>query len=120
MLVLDDDPSLRLLCRVNLELDGYRVLEAPSLAQAREALASGAVDAILLDVHLEDGDGRELLRELGAGRPPAALFTGTEPGGEVAGIADAVIPKPFEIGLLRTTVADLVSQRHPAQVDSGR
>ena len=120
MLVLDDDPSLRLLCRVNLELDGFRVLEASSLALARETLASGPVDAILLDVHLEDGDGRELLRELGAGRPPAALFTGTEPDAEAAGIADAMIRKPFEIGLLRATVADLISQRYPTQVDSGR
>ena len=114
MLVLDDDPSLRLLCRVNLELDGYRVLEASSLACAREALAREAFDAILLDVHLGDGDGRELLRELGSRRPPTALFTGTEPFDEVAGVADAVIPKPFEIGLLRATVADLVSSPHPA------
>ena len=109
VLVLDDDPSLRLLCRVNLELDGYRVLEASSLACAREALAREAVDAVLLDVHVEDGDGRELLRELGEGRPPTALFTGTEPVGAVVHLADAVIPKPFEIGELRATVADLVS-----------
>ena len=120
VLILDDEPSLRLLCRVNLELDGYRVLEASSVARAREALTSEAVDAILLDVHLEDGDGRELLRELGARRPPAALFTGSEPFSEVADVADAVIQKPFEIGLLRRTVADLVSRRYPAQVDSGR
>ena len=32
-----------------------------------------------LDLHLGDGDGRDLLRELGPGRPPVALFTGTEP-----------------------------------------
>jgi DNA-binding response OmpR family regulator len=120
VLVLDDEPSLRLLCRVNLELDGYRVLEASSVACARELLASEAVDAMLLDVHLEDGDGRELLLELGAGRPPAALFTGTEPFGEVVGVADAVVRKPFEIGALRATVADLISGRQPAQVDSGR
>ena len=119
MLVLDDDPSLRLLCRINLELDGYRVVEASSVARAREALASEVFDAVLLDVHLEDGDGRELLGELGPERPPAALFTGTEPFHEVVDVADAVIPKPFEIGLLRATVADLVSRRHPAQVDSG-
>jgi DNA-binding response OmpR family regulator len=119
VLVLDDDPSLRMLCRVNLELDGYRVLEAGCVAHAREALASEVVDAILLDVHLEDGDGRDLLGELGPGRPPAALFTGTEPAEHVAGLADAVIPKPFEIGLLRSTVADLVSRRRSAQVDSG-
>jgi two-component system, OmpR family, response regulator CpxR len=119
VLVLDDDPSLRMLCRVNLELDGYRVLEASCVAHARETLASEAVDAILLDVHLEDGDGRELLGELGPERPPAALFTGTEPVDHIAGVADALIPKPFEIGLLRATVAELVSLRSRAKVDSG-
>jgi DNA-binding response OmpR family regulator len=120
VLVLDDDPSLRMLCRVNLELDGYRVLEAASVAEARAALASGAVDVILLDIHLEDGDGRDLLLELGPGRPPAALFTGSEPAAEVTGVADALIPKPFELGLLRATVENLVSRGRPAQVDSGR
>jgi DNA-binding response OmpR family regulator len=108
--VLDDDESLRLLCRVNLELDGYRVLDAGSIAQARETLALEHVDAILLDVHLGDGDGRDLLEELGPGRPLAALFTGTEPADAVAGLAEAVIPKPFEIGLLRSTVEQLVSR----------
>jgi DNA-binding response OmpR family regulator len=120
VLVLDDDPSLRMLCRVNLELDGYRVVEAASVADARAALASGPVDVILLDVHLEDGDGRELLHELGPGRPPAALFTGSEPAASVAGVADAVIPKPFELRLLRATVEDLVSRSRRTQVDSGR
>jgi DNA-binding response OmpR family regulator len=113
VLVLDDDPSLRMLCRVNLELDGYRVLEASCVERAREALGSETVDAILLDVHLEDGDGRDLLLELGPGRPPAALFSGSKPACEVAGVADAVIPKPFELELLRTTVADLVAGRVP-------
>jgi DNA-binding response OmpR family regulator len=110
VLVLDDDASLRLLCRVNLELDGYRVLEASSVALAREALASERVDAILLDVHLTDGDGRDLLQELGPERPPAALFTGTEPIEHVIGAADAVIPKPFELGVLRATVEELLSR----------
>jgi DNA-binding response OmpR family regulator len=114
VLVLDDDESLRFLCRVNLELDGYRVLEGASLAEARETLAAEPVDAILLDVHLADGDGRELLRELGSGRPVAALFTGSNPAGEEETLAEAVIPKPFELGLLRSTVDRLVSQGKPA------
>jgi two-component system KDP operon response regulator KdpE len=116
-LVLDDDESLRFLCRVNLELDGYRVLEGGTVAEGRATLAVEAVDAILLDVHLGDGDGRDLLRELGPDRPAAALFTGTEPAEGVEGLAEAVIPKPFEIGVLRSTVDLLVSQR-AAQVDS--
>ena len=76
VLVVDDDPSLRLLCRVNLELDGYTVLEATGVGQAKEMLAAGGIDAMLLDLHLGDGDGRDLLASLGADRPPVALFTG--------------------------------------------
>jgi len=40
VLVVDDDASLRLLCRVNLELDGYRVLEAPDVAEAERLILS--------------------------------------------------------------------------------
>ncbi len=117
VLVLDDDESLRFLCRVNLELEGYRVLEGASLADGRATLAAEQVDAILLDVHLADGDGRDLLRELGPDRPGAALFTGTEPPDVVDGLAEAVIGKPFELSLLRSTVDRLVSSGAP-QVDS--
>ena len=113
MLVIDDE-SLRMLCRINLELDGYHVLEAASVAQARDAIAGGEIDAMLLDLHLGDGDGRDLLRELGGDRPPVALFTGSEViGPEMASLADAVLSKPFEIALLSSTVGRLV------HVDSG-
>ena len=108
VLVVDDDESLRLLCRVNLELDGYRVVEATGLGEARELLAAGGVDAVLLDVHLGDGDGRDLMRELGEGRPPVALFTGSEQSPELLGLADAVLPKPFEIGQLSSIVERLL------------
>jgi DNA-binding response OmpR family regulator len=93
------------------------VLEGASLADGRATLAAEQVDAILLDVHLADGDGRDLLRELGPDRPGAALFTGTEPPEVVDGLAEAVIGKPFELSLLRSTVDRLVSNGAP-QVDS--
>jgi len=44
VLVVDDEPSLRLVCRVNLELDGYRVLEAPNVAEAEQMLLAESVD----------------------------------------------------------------------------
>ena len=112
MLVVDDDASLRLLCRINLELDGYTVVEAGGVAAAREALAAGGVDAMLLDLHLGDGDGRDLLAELGTDRPPVALFTGSEQiGPELREMADAVLPKPFELSRLTETVNRLTTPR---------
>ena len=109
MLVVDDDQSLRMLCRINLELDGYHVLEAGSVAQERAVIAHEEIDAMLLDLHLGDGDGRDLLRELGDDCPPVALFTGSEAiGPELTSLADAVLSKPFEIGLLSSTVGRLV------------
>lgn len=110
MLVVDDDAALRLLCRVNLELDGYRVLEAATIAAARGALDAETVDLVLLDVSLGAEDGLSLARELrqDGPRPSVALLTGTEDIGEEGrGLADGVIPKPFSLEQLCGTVRRL-------------
>ncbi len=58
VLVVDDEPSLRLLCRVNLELEGYRVLEAATRRRGDDARArAGDIDVVLLDVHVGADDG---------------------------------------------------------------
>ena len=109
VLVVDDDDSLRMLCRITLELDGYRVLEAASIDEARAALAAGPVDAILLDLHVGHGDGRQLLASLGETRPPVALFTGSEAiNPELRELADAVLVKPLGIDRLSETVGRLI------------
>ncbi len=119
ILVVDDDLSLRVLCRVNLELDGYRVIDAGSLSEARQALAAEPVDAMLLDFHLGDGDGRELLESLGTDRPPVALFTGSATiGPDLRALADDVLPKPFTLAALGATILRLVSGH--SRVDSPR
>ena len=119
VLVVDDDASLRLLCRVNLELDGFRVLEAGSLAQAAAMLAENEFDAVLLDLHLGDGDGRDLLASLGEERPPVAFFTGSEViGPELRSMAEEVLSKPFQLDELLSTVRKLVSAR--PGIDSAR
>lgn len=113
VLVVDDEASIRLLCRVNLELEGYRVLEATTVAEGRSALEADDVDVLLIDVHLAGGDGRDLVRELRAdgARTRVALLTGTvdlRPD-ERAG-ADAVLEKPFQLEALIGTVRDLESR----------
>jgi DNA-binding response OmpR family regulator len=108
VLVVDDDPSLRLLCRVNLELEGYRVVEADSVASARKALAAGGVDAVLLDVHLGNDDGLALMPAIDEQGSAFALLTGS-PGAHLPDGA-AVIGKPFSIEELSQTVRNLVGR----------
>ena len=111
MLVVDDDASIRLLCRINLELEGWSVREASTLAEAREQLADGAVAAVLLDVHVGTESGVAFLEELRSERPgtPVAMLTGSADMPEVEGVTgDAVIAKPFTLDELTATVRTLV------------
>jgi DNA-binding response OmpR family regulator len=96
VLVVDDDVSLRLLCRVNLELDGFAVREAATVADADAALAEERPDVVLLDVHLQVGDTQDLLRRLREAGIPVALVTGSADLNDYRGAADALIGKPFE------------------------
>ena len=107
VLVIDDDVSIRLLCRLNLELDGWHVLEAGTLDQAREQLAASDAGIVLLDVHVGTGNGIEFLDELRTERPgvKVALLTGSEDVRDAG--SDAVIPKPFTLEQLTSTVANL-------------
>lgn len=98
---------------MNLELDGCTVLEAGGLSEARELLSHAAVDVVLLDVHVGRDDGRELLRELRESSPgtPVALLTGSSEHGAVEPErADALIPKPFRLEQLISTVRDLAGR----------
>ena len=110
VLVVDDEASIRLLCRVNLELDGHEVLEAYSLDTARAALEEEEVDLLVLDVHLRRERSDVLVAECHARRPPipVVLVTGsvdvTDSG---LSDADAILPKPFELDQLLSTVRSL-------------
>lgn len=68
LLVVDDEPHIGLLLRPHLERLGYRVSLARTLADARGLLGDPAapLDGMLLDLHLPDGSGLDLLRELRA------------------------------------------------------
>ena len=107
VLVVDDDVSLRLLCRVNLELDGFAVREAATVAEAEQAVAEERPDVVLLDVHLQQDDTRELLGRLRAAGIPVALVTGSVDLDDFQDVADAVLGKPFEPRLLVDTARRL-------------
>jgi len=112
VLVVDDEPSIRLLCRVNLELGGYEIKEAASVAEAREQVAAGGVDAVLLDMHLGTERSDTLIDELVADGMPVGVVTGsTDLDALRESKADAVLGKPFTIVELEETVDRLVALR---------
>ena len=49
---------------------------ASALAQARDAIAATVPDIVLVDIHLPDGSGLELLEGLGPSAPEVVLITG--------------------------------------------
>ena len=114
VLIVDDDASLRLLCRVNLELDGYNVLEAPSVAAAEAAVVSDVVDLFLLDVHIGADDGLALMRSLRDREhtAPVVLFTGSaQLDSATISEADGIVPKPFRLEQLLDVVRELAPRR---------
>jgi DNA-binding response OmpR family regulator len=121
ILVVDDEPHIGLLLRLQLEAHGYELQLAKSLFEARGALkGETGPDAILLDIHLPDGSGVDLLREL-RGRPatakiPVLILTAE---GEERVLAEArslgarTITKPFSPTKLRALVAMLLGDAAP-------
>jgi DNA-binding NtrC family response regulator len=113
VLVVDDEPAIRLLCRVNLELGGYEVREAGTIDEARAQTAD--VDVVLLDMHIGNERGDVLLKEFAEQEIPVAVVTGSTDLDAIAGTtAAAVLGKPFTIDDLEATVARLAGPRASA------
>jgi CheY-like chemotaxis protein len=65
VLIVDDEPDVRLVARVILEAAGHDVEEASSGEEALDALGAGALpDVLLLDVRMPGIDGWEVLRRV--------------------------------------------------------
>jgi two-component system, OmpR family, phosphate regulon response regulator PhoB len=64
LLVVDDEPHIGFVLRPFLEQLGYQVSFARTLSEARTALRAQPTDGLLLDLHLPDGSGLDLLRDL--------------------------------------------------------
>jgi DNA-binding NtrC family response regulator len=113
VLVVDDEASLRLLCRVNLELEGHRVREASTLEQARSELDRAVPDVVLLDVHVGADDGLELLDEIETLDLPTrvVLLSGTsEVSAALRERVDVVLGKPFDLKRLAAAVVGVVAR----------
>jgi len=77
VLIVDDEPSLRMLIRAVLESDGWTVHEAQSGEQALEILPGLTLNAALIDMRMDGMDGMTLLKELNSVVPglPVIMLT---------------------------------------------
>jgi len=119
VLVVDDDPVIVNLLRVNFEIEGYTVLTATAgeagLAHARSA----EPDVIVLDVMMPGMDGIEVARRLRSengtrGIPIIMLSAKAQSSDIQAGlaVADDYVTKPFEpIELLERVAAAVARSR---------
>jgi DNA-binding response OmpR family regulator len=64
ILVIDDDPGVRMLCKIAFRTDGDEVIEAASGREGLERLATDTIDAVVLDVMLPSVNGFEILRRI--------------------------------------------------------
>lgn len=75
ILLVDDDDTYRGLLGMEMNRLGYRVATAGSMADGKRALhADEAFDVAVVDLHLGDGDGLEVLREARAHSPQTEII----------------------------------------------
>jgi two-component system phosphate regulon response regulator OmpR len=121
LLLIDDDTRLTGMVGDYLRSAGFEVSSAGSLAQAREALAQGRFELIVLDLMLPDGDGLDFCRWLrGDARwrhqPVLMLSARGEPMDRILGLelgADDYLAKPFEPRELQARIKALLRRLEP-------
>ncbi|NOZ82624.1 MAG: response regulator [Euryarchaeota archaeon] len=74
VLVVDDEPEIRMLVRRILEKAGYAVEEAESGEECMRLLSSRRFDVVLLEVLLPDSDGWEVCSSI-SGKAKVVVFT---------------------------------------------
>lgn len=110
LLIVEDDRNLsRGLC-LALKDQELQIVPCFDLQSARERLAYGVKDLVLLDINLPDGSGLQLLREIKNANKmtPVILLTANDTEMDVVlGLeygADDYITKPFSLAILRARV----------------
>jgi two-component system KDP operon response regulator KdpE len=119
ILLVEDDRVLRISLLEALSVEGYAMKTAVSLADARAQLqhapAGEAIDLIVLDLGLPDGDGQSLLTDLRrSSNTPVIVISARQAEGQKIQLldqgADDYLVKPFGIGELLARIR--VALRH--------
>ena len=120
-LIVDDEHDIRELLVLTLGRMGLRTDTAPTLAAAREMLATVSYDLCLTDMRLPDGSGLELISDISTRFPntPVAMITAF---GNVEAAVEALkagafdfVAKPLDINVLRGLVRQALELNNKRQ-----
>jgi len=120
ILVVDDEPDILLLHRLNLEGAGHEVLLAADGMKALERIGADRPDCVVLDVMMPVLDGwgvLEALRERGD-PPPVLVVSAKSAAADIERAlsmgATGYLAKPFDGHTLLDEVAKLLASANPA------
>jgi DNA-binding response OmpR family regulator len=128
ILVVDDEEDILLLCRVNLEFEGYHVVTASSGVEGLEQARAVRPGLVLLDVMMPTMDGWHVLEALKADpetmEVPVVMLTARVQGedqmrGWSGGAADYIM-KPFSPVALLETIRSVLHPADPEEAERRR
>lgn len=105
ILIIEDEPDIRKTLEYNISREGYHVVSASSLLEAKSQIESDSFSLILLDLMLPDGSGLDLCREIKLDKekssiPIIILTAKDDEVDKVVGFelgADDYVTKPFSV-----------------------
>jgi CheY-like chemotaxis protein len=133
ILVVDDDPAVRMTIQLLLERSGHRVVAADDGRKGLAAFEAGDFDLLFLDVFMPGMDGLETMRLMRERRPeiPIIVISGQpivsdatrEP--DVLGMATRLgavrtLPKPFRPAELQATVSSCLEAAKRTSLERGQ
>ncbi len=102
VLLVDDDPDVLFVTEILLTRNGFLVESLPDLSKVKQKIHQFEPGLLILDINLQDGDGRSICREIKSNQDtkdlPVLLFSAgyNYQHDLIECMADGFIEKPFE------------------------